>query len=317
MKLSILIPTYKRSVFLLKNLELLYEYIKNGGYLEVIEIIVSNNNSPDTTNDDVLNFKRVRDDLQLRFFNQKENIGLKGNALFVLREAIGEYIMFLGDDDYIELDYLRYALEHLSKNRDTYVILPSFIPVNIEGIQIGKGRDVGLQNSIHRAGFKNCRLNSWRGHQLSGVILRRENIYDSYCDCKVDNIYLFIYFVAYSCLNGDTYHITKYPVRVTQPGQENKDWNYGKDGLINEVFDNYKKLKVNYIQKTVLQLSFFHIQNWRLFIYKKQGLNFFLRAFFSIWMSKNSTLLFKFVYPIDVIYLYLNGYINKYRRDAK
>ncbi len=311
MKLSILIPTYNRSKYLSKNLAILNEYIQKGNYLQNIEIIVSNNNSADNTHDVVTSFQKENPNLYLRYFSQKENIGLEKNALYVLKEAIGEYVMYLGDDDYIVYPYLVEVINLINQNVNTKTIIPSIVAISTNGVPLGYGRDTNLTDKKYYPGFKNCIINSWRGHQLSGLLLKRENLYNSYLKRKVGNIYLFIYFVAFSCLNGDTYHLTKYPVKVTQPGQNNKDWGYGIDGLMNEVFDNYMKLQVNYVQKTILQLYFFYKQPWRLWRYKGNGFLHFWKSFLKIWISNNSTYLFRLLFPIEVLYLMIINRFNK------
>ena len=303
MKLSILLPTYNRAPFLLKNLGILSDYIRKGNYQDQIEIIISNNNSPDDTDSQVQEFKKENQDIVLHYHIQNENIGLENNALFVLDKAIGKYIMYLGDDDYIEYKYLTTIIDHLNIEKNTSVIIPSYVNVDINEVSKNRGRDLELPTTFHKAGFKNCLINSFRGHQLSGLVLKREDLYDSYKRYAVKNIYLFIYFVAYQCLNGDTLHLTEYPVKVTEPGQENKNWGYGKDGLINEVFDNYKKLPVNTIKRTLLELNFYNNQPWRLWIYQKKSIKDFIMAFFSIWFSKNSSFLFKLIFPFEVFVL--------------
>ncbi|TXE02130.1 glycosyltransferase family 2 protein [Algoriphagus aquimarinus] len=310
MPLSILIPTYNRSEYLKKNLELLNHYIHQENFSNQIEIVVSNNNSSDNTEEMILEFKKNHPKLQLYYHFQRENIGLEKNALFVLKEATGEFVMYLGDDDYLDNDYLKGVINHLKINKNTHSIIPNFIPIDISGKQLGKGRDDAFSNRVYEAGFKNCLINSWRGHQLSGLVLKREGLYDAYNDLKISNIYLFIFLISYCCLYGDTYHFTTFPVKVTQPGQANKDWGYGKDGLLNEVFDNYKKLPVNYFQKTLMQLYFYRKQSWRLFIYEKEGFKSLFEAFLNILRTSNSTFLFKILFPIIVFLQYMKREIK-------
>ncbi|QIA06717.1 glycosyltransferase family 2 protein [Draconibacterium halophilum] len=310
MKLSILLPTYNREPFLIKNLEMLTDYIRKGQFQSDIELVISNNKSPDKTEIKVKEFINGNGDIQIEYFNQEENIGLEKNALFVLGKAKGEFVMYLGDDDYIEYEYLRNTLNFIDENPNTSVVIPSFVPIDTNGIQIGKGRDEELPNSYTKAGFKNCLKNSWRGHQLSGLVLKRNGLLDAYEKYEVQNIYPFIFFVAYSSLYGDTFHLTEFPVKVIQPGQENKDWNYGKDGLLNEVFDNYKRLPLNGIQKARLQLFFYKRQSWRLWNYGRNGFQSLLKAYVNIWFCDNSITFFKIIFPILAIYQYLSWKIK-------
>lgn len=310
MVLSILIPTYNRSKYLEKNIHLLTGFIAKGQLTSEVEIVISNNCSPDNTDELVESLINKNPSFSIRYFKQSENIGLENNALFVLKQAKGEYVMYLGDDDYIDYNYLIQAVEYLNKNPNTYNIIPSYVPVDFNGEKISAGRDVSLLSSLSKKGFENCVKNSWRGHQLSGLILKCKNLHEAYLEAKVNNIYPFIYFVAYNCMRGNTYHLTQYPISITQPGQENKDWNYGEDGLLNEVFDNYSKLKVNYFAKTILQLYFFKRQPWRLWNYRLISNLEFMKAFCKILTSKNSTLLFKMIFPLFVILKIIKGVLS-------
>jgi len=139
-------------------------------------------------------------------------------------------------------------------------------------------------------------------------------IVDFYDEPRLTNltkVFSVVFFVALSSLNGNTYHLTKYPVKVTQPGQNKKDWNYGKDGLMNEVFDNYKKLPLSLLQKTLLEINLYHVQSWRLWQYKPKGLKVFLKAFYFIWFSSNSIIIFKVIFPFYFVQDYLFGKLKR------
>jgi len=300
MKLSILIPTYNRAPFLLKNLEMLSDYILKGTFQEEIEIVISNNKSTDSTDEKVIQFQNQNTDIQLQYFTQDENIGLEKNALFVLKQAKGEYVMYLGDDDYIEFEYLSGVVENLTTNRNISVVLRDKISIDENGNLLNRRR-LPKPNKYYEAGFDNCLKNSWRGHQLSGLVLKREGLLEKYTSNAVSNIYPFIFFVAYSCLIGSTFDFQEYPVKVTIVSQNKKDWNYGSDGLLNEIFDNYKKLPLNILEKTILELNHYYNQSWRLWNYKKQSNLMFFHAFLNIIKSNNSTFVFKIVFPIIVL----------------
>lgn len=305
MKLSILIPTYNRSLFLKKNLDLLNSHVHQGNFITEIEIVISNNNSSDNTDEILLEFQKQHNDIQLRYYLQKGNIGLEKNALFVLKEAKAEYVMYLGDDDYIDFEYLDGVLKHLKNSKNIFSIIPSWVAVDIQGNRIHGNRDTHLPNKLYAGGFNTCLENSWRGHQLSGLVFKRDKLYNSYIENNVNNIYPFIFFTAISCLQGDTLHFTQYPIKITCPGQQNKDWGYGKDGLINEIFDNYKKLPLRKIDKTKLELKIIRTQQTRVWSYKKISNSAFLSAFLNIWLSKNSTFIFKIIFPFEILRQYL------------
>ena len=267
MKLSILIPTYNRSTFLIKNLDLLSHYIRKGNFHKDIEIVISNNHFKDSTDVDIKYFQNNNIEINIQYFLQIENIGLEKNALFVLKEAKGNFVMYLGDDDYMDYQYLKETITTIEMEKLLTCIIPSNCPVNTQGHEQNynkyKGRDLNLPNRMYKAGFYNCLSNSWRGHQLSGLVFKREGLIDEYHERNINNIYPFIFMVAYNSLRGKTLHLTQYPLKITVVDQHNKDWDYTADGLIVNIYDNYKKLKLNYIYRNILQLALLINQKWR------------------------------------------------------
>lgn len=299
MLLTILIPTFNRENEIIFNLDLLERYILSNNLDNNVSILVSNNCSTDNTHFALEKFKE-KTNVKFNSYTQSENIGLERNALFTLEKAHSEYIMYLGDDDYLEERYLVEVIESIKENKNISCIIPSFAPISPNKEILSGGRDINVKTKLYSKGFKSTKENSFRGHQLSGLTFKRNGLLEEYKKRNVQNIYPFIFFTAFSTLVGETLHLTKYPVKVTQPGQEKKDWGYGNDGLMNEIFDNYKKLPVNNYRKTVLQVVHFRKQSGRLWMYYSQGFRIFLKSFVSIWFSNNSTFLFKVVFPFMV-----------------
>jgi hypothetical protein len=224
--------------------------------------------------------------------------------------AKGKYVMYLGDDDYIEFNYLKECYSYIN-NKTIHCIIPANKPIDENGDKLAGGRDLKLPTKKYESGFKNCLINAYRGHQLSGLVLRRNKLYSSYLEYNVNNIYPFIFFVGLSCLKGDTVHLTTYPVKITAAPQTNKDWGYGEDGLMNDIFDNYKKLPLSNWQKTKLQLHHYRRQSWRLWKYRTTSNKMFFRAFINIWLSKNSTFGFKLIFPFWMVLLKTNAVLKK------
>lgn len=90
--LSVLIPTYNRADFLRKCLGSVLAFSGTG-----IEVIVSDNASPDGTEAVAASFS----DTRLRYFRQTENIGAVRNFRFLAGQAQGTYLFFLTDDDFL------------------------------------------------------------------------------------------------------------------------------------------------------------------------------------------------------------------------
>lgn len=300
--ISILIPTYNRKKYLEKNLLKLATDISSLSFEKDIEIIISNNASTDNTTEVVDNFIRNHPNIQIFFFSQPENIGLEANALFVLEKATSKFVMYLGDDDFISREFLLGVMNEARRNNKLSCILPSFQNVDYDGNPISSGRDIGLTNSLYEAGFSNCLANSYRGHQLSGLVFKREGLLKSYRENKVHNIYPFIYFVSICGLNGQTWHFPEYPVLVTSPLQKDKDWDYNINGLISEIFDNYKKLPgISSFQRFKLEFQILQKQRWRYEIHLQKGKLRFLKSIYSIISSKNTSNITRLVFPSYIV----------------
>lgn len=305
--LTILIPTYNRSKQLIKNLSILSAFIRKNNLNDTVTILISDNCSADNTYIKVQNFINENIDLKIVFFKQEENIGLEKNALFVLDKALTDYVMYLGDDDYIKEEYLIKVIKTLKDETGVTCILPNIQGVNPKNGEIIGERDKGIKSKIYEPSFKSCFENSWRGHQLSGIVLYRNNLYEEYIKRSVHNIYLFIFFVAYSSLMGRLLHLTDFPVEVSAVPQSQKDWGYKDDGLILEIFDNYKCLynqKKDIFKRSLLELKLLKVQRWRYLMYIKSGKKDFTRAIVNIIISPNTSALTKVFFPFLVSLLF-------------
>ena len=96
--LTIAIPTRNRAKFLQKNLDGIIEQIEKLPR-DIAEIFVSNNASTDGT-DKILSEYASRYKF-FRYVTQSKNLGANRNFYTVLKEACGEYVWLLGDDDAI------------------------------------------------------------------------------------------------------------------------------------------------------------------------------------------------------------------------
>jgi glycosyltransferase involved in cell wall biosynthesis len=94
MFLSICIPTYNRSVLLRQTLDVLLPQIS---IADEIEVIISDNASPDDTRDVVAAL--LPKNPFIRYIRNETNIGADDNAMECLRAAEGDYVWFCSDDD--------------------------------------------------------------------------------------------------------------------------------------------------------------------------------------------------------------------------
>lgn len=117
-KLSICIPTYNRSAFLDVLLESLVDQISASGRGDEIEVLVSDNASPDNTPAIGAKYQTA-----IRYWRNAENIGPDANFLKLFGEACGKFIWLPGDDDTVRPDTLQYILRMIDEQDFDYLYL--------------------------------------------------------------------------------------------------------------------------------------------------------------------------------------------------
>ena len=121
--LTIAIPTYNRAAFLNQTLGQIHREIL---LLEdcYVEILVSDNRSEDHTQE-ILN-KHEALGLIMRVIYNPSNIGSDKNIAQCFNEAIGDYVLILGDDDLLVDGALRLLVSRLKEKRFGVVCLRSY-----------------------------------------------------------------------------------------------------------------------------------------------------------------------------------------------
>lgn len=97
--LSICIPTYNRAPYLKESLLRLTRQIKELPDSTLIELLVSDNCSPDTTEQIVTQF--IEEGNAIQYYKNAKNEGMDGNFLRCIERSQGKYVWLLGDDDYL------------------------------------------------------------------------------------------------------------------------------------------------------------------------------------------------------------------------
>ncbi|NME68167.1 glycosyltransferase family 2 protein [Flammeovirga aprica] len=236
MLLDILIPTFNRGEDLLFNLNLLSDYISKIEHSNEIQIIISDNCSDDNTEQLVSTFKHNNPSLSIQYFRNSENIGLERNAVEVLSKSSAEYIMWLGDDDYLPNGYLAFILKHIRDEELGFIL-----PRNINIVGRNEFETFASENPTYetkKAGYQSMYEIGHFSHQMSGIVLRRENLLDKYLEKdNWRNVYLFMFFTNYCILNYNGIFVEDYKVSITQGNS--KAWSYDKAGLLPEVYKSY------------------------------------------------------------------------------
>ena len=284
--LTICVPTYNRAKELNYNLSLLERYICDGNLIDKVCVLVSNNQSPDNTYD-VINSFEDRGNLHLLYFEQKENIGSGPNVVYCVEKATTPWVMLLGDDDYLEPWYISECLKQIEEHPNLGCIIPNSIAYNPLNGEYGKTRETVTEDILYwSAGFQACLNNAHYGHSLSGLCFRHDLLFKKLENIRLENLYPQIYFVAFNALHYDVLHFRRICLKISDVPQSYKDWRYGEDGLINDIFENYKKLGVPYKQRALLEANF--LKNDPRYMWATENINLCIEK---ILTGKNVSLL--------------------------
>lgn len=241
MRFQILIPTYNRCTDLKNNLEHLKSEMLKHHLFGEFGIYVSDNASTDDTWSMLQQIQHEWKSLiQLDIVRNETNVGLEQNVVNLLQKASAEYVIWLGDDDFLAEGYLVFVREQFSNDIPGWMI-PGLVELDKEGNKT-IGRPVAFPFKSFSAGFDTVYELSHLAHQMSGLVVKRENLADVYlAKPQWRNPYLFIFFTAYCQLCYEGIYAPSYCTIINNFNP--KDWGYNKIGLLDEVFKSYYYLK--------------------------------------------------------------------------
>lgn len=196
-KLSICIPTFNRAIELENNILNLIPLCKEYN----IEIIISDNNSIDSTNEVVNRYTGKYENI--KYFKLDINRGIDYNINNVITKANSEYCWILGDDDFVFDGALNTILSYLNEFN------PDFLLLNCEE------RDI-LSNDILKPYFFNLKneyeligpeilMEKFSGIMtlLSACVVKREN-WEKVRLIDYSYKYYFHMYNVFSSLNSDS-----------------------------------------------------------------------------------------------------------------
>lgn len=120
-KLTVAIPTYNRIRYLKEALPELVKQCNeiNLNYKQV-EILINNNNSPDSTDNYIIqNFNKE----EITYYKNTVNIGAQNNFLSCIERAKGEYVWLFGDDELILNNSIKKIIELIDKYDSELIIV--------------------------------------------------------------------------------------------------------------------------------------------------------------------------------------------------
>lgn len=118
MKLSIIIPVYNSKYYLRKCIESVTQQT-----FADFELLLINDGSTDGS--EIICKEFLEKDARIRLINQR-NKGASSARNTGLREAKGEYIVFIDSDDFVSKDYLQNFVEHHKSNVNVDLIIHGF-----------------------------------------------------------------------------------------------------------------------------------------------------------------------------------------------
>ncbi len=119
--LTLSIPTWNRASLLKNLLSEITQKIIEFNLQDDIELLVSNNNSEDSSDEIIQSFKQKYN--FITYYKNDTNIGGKSNVLKSMELAVSPYVMFFGDDDNVHVENLQPVIEILKSNNDIGVLL--------------------------------------------------------------------------------------------------------------------------------------------------------------------------------------------------
>lgn len=112
-KFSIIVPVYNTHDYLEKCLESL---VNQKNMQSIYEIIVVNDGTPDNSEEIILEYKKNYSNI-IRYI-KKENGGVASARNVGVEKAVGEYILFVDSDDYLDLYLLNKLETHINQNNN-------------------------------------------------------------------------------------------------------------------------------------------------------------------------------------------------------
>ncbi len=124
--LTIAVTTYNRRKFLETNVNRSIEQIISAGLESEVEIVISNDASPDDTSKYVDEITAKHN--FVRGFNHTKNLGVTKNLEWTVEESRGTYVQLCGDDDLLQDGAIASFIKSIKEYR------PNFVLVNTNNI---------------------------------------------------------------------------------------------------------------------------------------------------------------------------------------
>lgn len=196
---SFVVPTYNRSNYLKRCLDSILSQ-----KADCYEIIVSDNASPDDTQEMVQNYIQ---NPQVHYFRNEINLGARENIYKATRYAQGDYVFWLSDDDYLLPDTLSKVIEVINSHPEAGYIYSPVVTIDDRNGQIHCRRDDFTQNKLIDVNLEHLPTVMSSAWVFSRQILKKEFIDWQVWERNKDNAYFMIIIVGNIYLEHPAYYI--------------------------------------------------------------------------------------------------------------
>jgi glycosyltransferase involved in cell wall biosynthesis len=191
MFLTIAIPSYNRP-------ETLVELLRSIDFAaEDIEVVICEDCAP--KREEVrMNVQNLKSNLNIRYFENKSNLGFDENLWELVRKSSGEYIMFMGDDDEFMPDALEQSYSFLKTHTNLGYVLRSCTMVNANGTIMNFR--YYKSTCFFDKGEKTIVELFRKSVYLAGFCVKRDGLLERYTDRMKGSLLTQLYFLAVQCL---------------------------------------------------------------------------------------------------------------------
>ena len=218
--ISILIPSYKR----VDTLDYLLKTIPCD---DEIEVILHSDNGPNWKEIEKICKNNLNRGINFNYQNNTETLGLDQNIISLLNAAKGDFVVFMGDDDYFLDNSLNELKETLNYCKDN----------NIKSIL--RAYKATYRNTEKLETYRYCKKNyiiekgidsaSWifkRSVSLAGVILHRESALNNYNFKLTGTLLMHAYLSCKASIHSNTFVMSS-PFAVARDSWRDQDYTFG------------------------------------------------------------------------------------------
>lgn len=235
--ISVLIPSYKR----IDTLDYLLKTIPCD---KEIEVILHSDNGPNWDKIEEICRNNLNRGLNLNYKNNSETLGLDQNIISLIKAAKGDFIVFMGDDDYFldnSFNELKETLNYC-KDKNIKSILRAYKATlrNTDKLETYR---YYKENYIIEKGINSASWIFKRSVSLAGLILHRESALNNYNVKLTGTLLMHAYLSCKASIQSNTF-IMASPFAVARDTWRDQDYTFGAS--VNESrFKPGKKISID------------------------------------------------------------------------